>query len=381
MSSPRSSTAGFSLLEAVVATALVMSVMAAAFSAIAPMYGTSGTAPEAADLQQRLRVIAEQLANDIGAAGGGGAIPGLLPFRQGRRNADPPGTFRDDTITVIGVLPAPQASLASPLAAQPSNADIRLEPGCPVNDPACGFRSGTSLLVFDDTGAFDTFTAGAVAGATLALQHNMRDGPHVYPPGSRFTEVVSRTYALKVDRATNLPQLIRYEGGAGADVPVADHVVSLRFEYRADPVPPAMRKALADPVGPWTTYGPKPPSPEEQPTAFPVGENCVFERDVLREPVSRLPQYGGRNLVTIGAAELTDGPWCPDAASPGRYDADLLRVRSVVVSLRVESASDTRRGPDAALFARPGPARDPGRWVPDQSLRFVVSPRNLRSVP
>jgi hypothetical protein len=74
---------------------------------------------------------------------------------------------------------------------------------------------------------------------------------------------------------------------------------------------------------------------------------------------------------------LTDGPWCPDEANANRWDADLLRIRKVSVAVRIEAAPAALRGPASALFANGGTSRDVNRWVPDQEIRFQVSPRNM----
>ena len=74
---------------------------------------------------------------------------------------------------------------------------------------------------------------------------------------------------------------------------------------------------------------------------------------------------------------MTDGPWCPDAAAPNRVDADLFRVREVRVTLRLEAASPAARGGDARLFAHPGTARHPWRWVPDRQVTIDVVLRAL----
>ena len=98
---------------------------------------------------------------------------------------------------------------------------------------------------------------------------------------------------------------------------------------------------------------------------------------------SRLPALGapGGGLVQMTAASLTDGPWCPAADNPNRFDADLFRVRKIRVSLRVQSGNPDFRssigtGGDA-LFLKPGTSRAATRQVPDQAIRFDVSPRNL----
>jgi hypothetical protein len=347
-----------------------------------PAYGSFRAEPETADVQQRLRAAADTLRRELAIAGAGtsqGRNAGplndfsapMLPFRQGRRRADVAGTYRSDAITVFHVNSgAAQTTIAQTLVARSSAIQVNLEPGCPPADPACGFKSGMDVLVFDGSGSYDAFTIASVDGFVLNLQHNARDTLKAYAPSiSRIVEATSRTYFLKADRATDTYQLMRYDGAGGADVPVVDHVVGLSFDYFGDPQPPQMRRPLTDPTGPWTTYGPK---PQES------GENCVFVANGSPVPAPRLAVLnGGSGLVRLTAADLTDGPWCPDAVDPNRYDADLLRIRSVAVTLRVEAAASTLRGPAGVLFTRGGTSGGGRGFVPDQEIRFEVAPRNL----
>ena len=372
---------GFSLIELLIATSLMLLVMASAFQAMHPAYGSFRAEPEKTDLQQRLRVATETLTRELLAAGGGtfqgqnvgpldDFFASILPFRQGRRNADPPGTYKGDTLTLLHVEPgAAQTTIAQPLVAQSSAVQVNLDPGCPPTDPLCGFRSGMNVLVFDETGSYDTFTITSVSGLALNLRHNMRDTPKTYPANlARIVEATPHTYYLKSDPGTGTYQLTQYDGAGGADVPVVDHVVGLSFEYFGDPQPPSMLRPLTDLSGPWTTYGPKPPA---------SGDNCVFVGNGSPMPVARLAVLGGGpGLVRLTPAELTDGPWCPDAVNANRFDADLLRVRSVAVIVRIEAADSTLRGPAGPLFARAGTSTGGDGFVPDQEIRFEVSPRN-----
>jgi hypothetical protein len=81
-------------------------------------------------------------------------------------------------------------------------------------------------------------------------------------------------------------------------------------------------------------------------------------------------------LARLPLGVFTDGPWCPDGASPNRYDADLLRIRLVRVTLRVQAQSPAARGLDGWLFGDPGSARESGRLVPDMEVRVDVALRN-----
>ena len=373
---------GFSLIELLVAVSLMLIVMSAVFQMLHPVHGAFRAEPEAADVQQRLRVAADTLARDLRDAGAGlhqGANAGpltdfiapILPLRQGRRTPDAAGTFKSGTITLLTLdAGAAQTTIAQPLVARSSIALVNADPGCPPADPNCGFRAGSTAVVFDHTGAYDTFTVTSVDASGLHLQHNMRDSAKTYGANvARIAAATSRTYYLKSDAATNTFQLMRYEGDGGADAPVVDHVVGLSFQYFGDPVPPLIRRPITDAVGPWTTYGPRPQ---------PSGDNCVFVGNGTPTPGSALAVLGaGLALVPLGASTLTDGPWCPDAANPNRYDADLLRVRRVTVTLRVESAAASLRGPAGRLFARAGTSPGGHSFVPDQEIRFDVAPRNL----
>jgi hypothetical protein len=83
------------------------------------------------------------------------------------------------------------------------------------------------------------------------------------------------------------------------------------------------------------------------------------------------------------ASMLTDGPWCPadvntsGDAMPNKYDADMLRVRKVRITFRVQVANAVLRGPAGTLFRHAGTSHGGERYVPDQEIRFDVAPRNL----
>lgn len=382
---------GYSIVELLLASAIVSSLMAGVLALAISLHVGLRAEGERADLQQRLRVAVDALSRDLALAGAGtnqGAragplgfsIASVVPFRQGAAGADPAGAFRTDAITVLSVAAqtAAQTTIGLPLPAWSGTASINLDPGCPPDDSACGFAAGTDVLVFDDTGSYDTFRVTAVQAGALQLQHDMADTPQVYAAGARIAAASSHTYLLKTDAATDTFQLVHYDGVA-SEAAVVDHLVGLAFEYFGDPAPPLLVKPITDPSGPWTTYGPKPPPPNAAPTAYPAGENCVFQLDPDKQPVPRLPMLGDGSpaLVKLTAAELTDGPWCPDAANPHRYDADLLRVRKIGVTIRLETALSALRGPAGVLFARGGTSRFAGRWVADLETRFDISPRNL----
>jgi hypothetical protein len=87
---------------------------------------------------------------------------------------------------------------------------------------------------------------------------------------------VTITYALRAD-ASGVPQLTRYDGHA-TDLPVADQIADLRFEYF----------------------------------------------DAAGQP--------------IALERFTDGPWVPNAVAADRYDADLDAISRVRAVVRVRPA-------------------------------------------
>lgn len=368
---------GFTIVELLVSASLTLCVTAAIFAAAHPTEGVFSVETESVDLQQRLRVATGVLFKDLVVAGAGidagadagplaGFLPPILPYRQARADGDAAGTFRSDTITLLYV-PSQrgQTTIASAMPAASGVVRVNIGFGCPLTDAACGLSGARMVLIYDTNGSFDRFRVDNVEGSLLELRHSTEDSSKVYPAGSRVVEVVVRSYFLKADESTDTFQLMRDDGDGDPSVPVVDHVVQLGFEYFGDPRPPD--KPLA-------------PGPTQQPTLYPAGENCVVRRDVMSVEVPRLPTLESADasgLVELTAARLTDGPWCPDAEMPNRFDADLLRIRRIAVTVRVESAIAALRGPAGTLFSRPGTSTSGNRFLPDQTVRFQVSPRNM----
>jgi Tfp pilus assembly protein PilW len=385
---------GLSLVELVIALGVMLAVTAGLFSVMHPAQGAFAAEQDVADMQQRLRVASDVLSRDLALAGAGAYGPPhagpltqyfapVLPFRQGATNVDAPGTFAVDRPTLLAVPPtAAETTLTAPLASGAVTLQVARESNCAAGVNLCGFTANLPVLVFDEQGSVSLFTVTSVADALLQVTVTRPpNGANLaFAAGSTVVAGTSRTYFLKTDPATETMQLMQYDGTSNADVPVLDHIVGLTFDYAGDPAPPTLTKAIDDPVGPWTTYGPKPPPIDVQATGYPAGENCAFMLDANGQPVPRLATLAsGTALVTLTSQQLTDGPWCPDAASDSRWDADLLRVRAIGVTLRVEVASAALRGPAGALFVNGGSAIGGARWMPDREVRFTVTPRNLNA--
>jgi hypothetical protein len=307
---------GFSLVELVIAAALMLTVSAAVFSVVRSGADAARVQAEIVDMQQRLRVASEAIFGDLIMAGAsahgvdvqplGSLLPTVLPYRTGPVRPDPPGTFKEDTLTVMYVpTPSTQTAIAQPLTSGATRLMVNARAGCPMRgasrDPACGLRSGMAALLVDTAGAFDRFTIADVHANTVSLDQAVGGVTRSYDANSLIMPVRTVTYYLRSDSS----QLIRYNGAA-SDAPVADYVTGLSFEY----------------------FGEPPSSATE-----------------------------GRSLVRLPTGELTDGPWRPSAVDTDRFDVDLLRIRRVRVWLRVR----------AAIVGA----------IRDLEVSFDVAPRNL----
>ena len=98
-----------------------------------------------------------------------------------------------------------------------------------------------TVLIFDHTGNYDTFTVSSVDDVTASIfvdepggpvTATYRGGPPRHTGIATVTEAVIRTYFRKAE--TN--QLVYSDGSSGPEVPVSrQRVVDLSFEYWGDP--------------------------------------------------------------------------------------------------------------------------------------------------
>ena len=236
------------------------------------------------------------------------------------------------------------------------------------------------------SGAYDTF---AITDVQLNVLHVERTGGSLtrtdYQPNTTtIVQVASIVYSLKIDAAAGTYQLVSSDSG-GAEVPVVDHLVALKFEYYGESQPPELiarcRPLRRDPGR--RTARRRRRFDEQIPThGYPAGENCTFMIDPVERTAGAAARGSRRQrsasaLVPLADTQLTDGPWCPDETNVNRWDADLLRIRKIGVTLRVQAANAALRGPASVLFAHGGTSRSRNRWLPDLQVRFDVTPRNL----
>jgi prepilin-type N-terminal cleavage/methylation domain-containing protein len=390
--SKRPAETGFTLVELLLATAIMLVLVSVALELLRAGVVTFVTEPDAVDLQQRVRVVADALTRDLMMAGAGlsrGDVRGslatlvapIIPYRTGLRSADPPGSFFSDRLTLLYVpCDAPEALTGDPITSASAAVRIVPGPGCALVNQVCGFQAGMAALVVDDGGRSNLFTIDTVAGNVVGLQLRDPALAATFQAGAHVAAAAVGSYSLTIDAAARTFQLVEYDGYR-SEQPVSDDIVGFQVEYFGDPAPPVIIRPLTDPDGPWTTYGPKPPpiGIDDPQDSWPPGENCTFSVQNGGH-VPRLAAFGRPEdaLVPLGAAVLTDGPWCPDGLAPNRFDADLLRIRRVRITLRAQVLSESLRG-TGVLFARPGTSRGGGRLVPDMQVTIDVAPRNLNA--
>ena len=354
----RASEAGYTIIELLVSTAIMITVTGAIFSLMNPAQGNAQAQPEVADMQQRMRIGTDTLSKELMMSGAGpyqGPVTGslvsffapVLPRRIGRVNPDPATVFKDDTIT-LSYIPNSYSQTTISAAMPDVSAELKVtnQPNCPADaGNLCGFHEGMDVIIFDTSGNFDMFTITQVQDAAAHLQHRGQDLSKPYDIGASVTQIVSNTYYLN----TTTNQLMRYNGG-DQDVPIVDNVVGVKFEYFGDPNPP---------------LAPKPPAGEA---------NCLYDAAGNYNNLPTLAADEG-SLAPLPGAILKDGPMC--GGGTNQFDADLLRVRKVRVTLRVQAANPAMRGSDTSLFLKPGQAKGGDRYIPDYRLAFDITPRNL----
>src|SRR5581483_6037421 len=151
------------------------------FALMSPATGTFQTQPEAADLQQRLRVGADRIQHDVLNAGsgveaagkflyfnqtatgfGGGYVgaleyyfPYLSPRRVGLVSPDGPNVVKSDVITTVSVPTTASVSMVwfgQGMVQKTDDLKYAMSPGCPFNLASCDWKVGERSIAYDGYG-------------------------------------------------------------------------------------------------------------------------------------------------------------------------------------------------------------------------------------
>jgi prepilin-type N-terminal cleavage/methylation domain-containing protein len=339
---------GFSVLELLVAVAIMLAGAAAIFSLVDNSFARSPYWDESSDLHQRARVAAETVSAELRAAGAGTSTG---PLHWSFATIDPrqrgTGTVTTSAITMRHVpTHGLRSTIQGPLPPGGATVVIQRHPGCAAGTIACGFEAGMDVAVHDGTGNWDTLLVQAIGPDALTLVDRPSGRTTSYNAGAEIVQIEEQT--LYFDAPT---LVLRREHPGVSDLPVVDNVVDVRFEYFGDTAPPGR---------------PRPPAGVA---------NCLYDSTGAPLPLPALIADHGA-LVRLPLATLDDGPMCGSGATA--FDLDLLRIRRVRVTLRLQAGPAILRGADPLRFARAGTASASDRMLPDVTATFDVAPPNVQ---
>lgn len=362
---------GATLIELLVATALLgLALGTVALLATAVMAGFEAD-PAAADQQQRARGGIAALLDDAHRAGSGfvqspdlapgTALPALIP------DVAAPAAWAVRAVphtltTVAGRRGAGHATLRA--AAVAGDTWLRLDrPAlCPPVHVTCGFAAGDTVLLFEAHGRMALAAVRqVVTPLDLELAQPLAES---WRSGASVSSVVVHGYSVRADAATGLAQLVR-RLGAGPANPVVDFVTRFDAEWYGAASVPTVRLAPDGALDDATAGPLPPPVGTVADAAWPAGENCAYARDGAGRPIWR------STIAPTSLATLADGPWCPSASAPSRWDSDLAHVARVRVTLGVAVASARLRPPASVLL---GGGRAGARMVPDLTVVMDLVP-------
>jgi prepilin-type N-terminal cleavage/methylation domain-containing protein len=335
---------GFTLVELLIAAALVL-VVAAALSVLSGgMHRAFDRSITTGDVTARARAGLATVAADLTNAGSGvtigAALQGLAdltPVVLPRRSLDNAALeWPLSAVTITRATGGQGVLRERALSGAPA---LRLDAGAPSaqQDGTGGLQPGDTALVLDRS-RVESVVIAFVDAATwvITLENPLRQ---TFEPGTLVAAIERTTYGLRSDANGNT-RLVRRTSG-GAEQPVVDHVAAFELSLwgvAEPPIPGAQANWLP-------SYGPSAPAldTDDDRDGWAIGENCTLASDGAGARVSRLAQLAAEGmLVELSAEDLTDGPWCPDAMDPEAFDADLLRVRRVDLRMRVDVSVDQR---------------------------------------
>ena len=357
---------GFSLVELLVASAVSTLLVAALVAALAPARAGFEAAPAIVELQQRSRLGMEFLASALRAAGAhepglqrpsssGVFVPAVLPAI-----ASGAGDSFSDFEVVRPVVPGARGTLEQDQPAASAALTLASGAGCPRTPDVCGFTVGAIAAISDGQGRFDVFEVGATDPAAMRVTPRNPLSAS-YRRDMQVVEVESVRFLL-ASQPDGTRSLVRAPA-LGTTQPIVDAVVDLSISLWGDAAAP---RFTWDGTEGWASYGPDPPSStfRDPGGAWPAGESCMIARPALA-PQSRLTDVGAPGtLVLLTRSMLNDGPWCAGGAT-GTYDADLVRLRRIDVSITFASLT---------MLASPPSIRR----LPDRVVNLAISLRNQR---
>ena len=206
---------GFSLVELLIAMAMMVSFSSAVIALILAGQSMARMQPEAADVQQRGRIALQTLGAELAFAGAGldrGPLAGPLA-----QYFPPVGPSVDGGITLWYISGRQaQTTLAAPFAQGATDV---------VVENVDGFGQASTGIVLDGHGCRDLLRIDTVTSIALKARAGVRTC--AYNMGAAVAQGEVRTY--RVDPATR--QLLRRDEATGTTVPILDNVAAMTVEY------------------------------------------------------------------------------------------------------------------------------------------------------
>jgi type II secretory pathway pseudopilin PulG len=234
---------GATLIELLVATAIMLAVSAAAVSLVTAATAQSPRWNDAADLHQRARVAIHAITRHVALASGGVPVASLqatFPAIEPRRRSS--FVTSASVITTRHIVEtAAWTTLTAALAPGAATAAIDLHSGCPAGVAACGFVERTDAVVLDGRGDWHLVIVEPAAPALLTVSDAVPGRTATFAAGSALVDVEETS--LYFDRATGS---LRQEGPGAGTFPLVDGVVALEFEYFGDRLLPLPLASLTD---------------------------------------------------------------------------------------------------------------------------------------
>jgi hypothetical protein len=305
---------GYSVVELLVASAILLTVSGAVLTLLHDGLAATPVLEETTDLHQRARVTADVLGADLRAAAGGTASGALSRYIA---SVDPRRPTDPPGTT------SPSAVIVRYVVPRGAHGRLAqpLDPG------------GAAAIIVGSSGCpLNTIACGFTAGTRAVVFDT-----------SGFSDF------LEIDAIG--PGVLSISGPAGGRSTTyptgAEIAEAVEVAYFFDPASRQLRR-------------------QEGSATFVVADNVnavAFE-------------YLAYDLVQLPLGTFEDGPFTGAGATA--FDADLLRVRAVRATVRVETGIAAMRGTDVRRFARPGTATG-RRVIPDIVWRVDVSLRNAGS--
>jgi prepilin-type N-terminal cleavage/methylation domain-containing protein len=229
---------GFSLIELLVACAILVSIVAAVAALASGLRSTLVRVDAAAQLEPAGRAAVSALLTEVQQAGADAAVADsqlrvarsvarIVPIADLDSNAfvTPGGAIR-----LTRVSGGAQAVL--PLAAPAGTGALMLDTAarCRGGPPACSFAPGVSAVIYN-TAAAERVEIRAIGAALIVLERPLATD---FPAGSVLAELITTRYGTR-RRADGSRQLVRISSG-GAEQPMLDNVA--RFDVATDTVDP-----------------------------------------------------------------------------------------------------------------------------------------------